>query len=677
MPAGLNKEGTGYKVPQTVGAHDKLYAADKTNDDNWMGFEYARQCATAQGSGLGLALSTQASRPLLLLAIDVDFKRCTSPEQVQELRALIEATGTYAEESQSRNGLRAMLYVDGVPTCPQPGALGPVEVYWDAGYVVMTGYSLHEQPRAMKIITAQHAAAMVEHFAQRFKTEPAPATPGSYAGEVETVDPETQTHLRSALWTLPADDYKAWIDVGNALASLGDVGRSLWMAWSATSEKFDPGEAAGKWRSFAPRSISYRSIFHWAQDRGWANPTSKAAQVGAAPKAAPEQALPTDGRELLKRFCIDVTSTENTDVPDLVQDLIADEDVTLVGGHGGAGKSFLTTQTAIGAAAGAPVLEKAVPRRLRVMYYVAEDTKKRVIRRAQLIAASMKVDLAKLIREGWLVFIDATEFDPLYDETIERHDSDDGRRTFFNKVMGATVDYERLSSMVRAFDPDLLIVDGASDTFAGEVIKQRDVKAYLRLLMRLQPARRIGVAVLVHVDRNSARGNKSDDDGYIGAAAWHNSCRRRLYLVPELDKKRKPTNNLKLEVMKHQDGPPVEALNLFRSVETRGVLLPASAAPMGDLADKVQDADRLRRVVELVAKHCEKRDITTSFDRRNTNSPDKVLGADADYPKGLEKDELVHLLNVAVNRGLLRLERFFCPVGQRYKDRFKLPQVEA
>jgi len=52
-----------------------------------------------------------------------------------------------------------------------------------------------------------------------------------------TLPPETIQHLRSALLSMRADDYKLWIDCGMALKMLGDVGRGLWLEWSLTSRK--------------------------------------------------------------------------------------------------------------------------------------------------------------------------------------------------------------------------------------------------------------------------------------------------------------------------------------------------------------------------------------------------------------------------------------------------------
>jgi hypothetical protein len=68
-------------------------------------------------------------------------------------------------------------------------------------------------------------------------TKPRGSWPSADDSSVITLPPETVQHLRSALLSMRADDYKLWIDCGMALKSLGDVGRGLWLQWSLTSEK--------------------------------------------------------------------------------------------------------------------------------------------------------------------------------------------------------------------------------------------------------------------------------------------------------------------------------------------------------------------------------------------------------------------------------------------------------
>lgn len=101
----------------------------------------------------------------------------------------------------------------------------------------------------------------------------------AYSASGVFVDPKTVTELRSALLYMRSDDRDLWIRMGMALKELSEVGRGLWLDWSATSEKFDPKVAARTWDSFKPSGTSYQAVFAEAQRQGWVNPVSNAAQA--------------------------------------------------------------------------------------------------------------------------------------------------------------------------------------------------------------------------------------------------------------------------------------------------------------------------------------------------------------------------------------------------------------
>ncbi len=88
-----------------------------------------------------------------------------------------------------------------------------------------------------------------------------------------TLPPESIQHLRGALLHIRADSRADWINMGMALHELGEVGRGLWLEWSATSEKFDAPDAAKTWDSFSPNNIGHKAVFAEAQRQGWINPT--------------------------------------------------------------------------------------------------------------------------------------------------------------------------------------------------------------------------------------------------------------------------------------------------------------------------------------------------------------------------------------------------------------------
>lgn len=107
-----------------------------------------------------------------------------------------------------------------------------------------------------------------------------------HTAPAQTLDASGLQDLREALFTLPADPYDMWIKVGLGLSGLGDTGRGLWMAWSATSDKFDPAAAAKKWESFDGASADYRTIFAEAQRHGWTNPARERAARSRVPHPA-------------------------------------------------------------------------------------------------------------------------------------------------------------------------------------------------------------------------------------------------------------------------------------------------------------------------------------------------------------------------------------------------------
>lgn len=95
---------------------------------------------------------------------------------------------------------------------------------------------------------------------------------GTSGGRDAVASPQAIADLRSALSSMPSDDRSLWVRIGHALKTLGDVGYVLWLEWSQTSEKFEPGDAARTWESFKPMHTGYQAVFAEAQIRGWANP---------------------------------------------------------------------------------------------------------------------------------------------------------------------------------------------------------------------------------------------------------------------------------------------------------------------------------------------------------------------------------------------------------------------
>lgn len=97
---------------------------------------------------------------------------------------------------------------------------------------------------------------------------------------------------RLAAWR--CDDYNPWVEVGMALAELGDVGFAMWDGWSQQSVKYQPGECDKKWSTFDPGAgCTLASLAHWAaeDDPQPRTGTVKSAQKRDAPQ---ERAQPPE-----------------------------------------------------------------------------------------------------------------------------------------------------------------------------------------------------------------------------------------------------------------------------------------------------------------------------------------------------------------------------------------------
>ena len=162
---------------------------------------------------------------------------------------------------------------------------------------------------------------------------------------------------------------------------------------------------------------------------------------------------------------------------------------------------------------------------------------------------------------------------------------------------------QHLRAMVEAFDPQLVVVDGASDTFDGNEIVKREVRGFIKSLRKIHPKRRVAVLLIVHIDRASARGGNTSDDGYSGNVAWHNSCRRRLYLhrkVVKGEDGEDESETITLRVMKNQDGAPAPDMEVRRLPS--GFWVPAVSFS-GNLANTMAPEDHAPVILSLIREY--------------------------------------------------------------------------
>lgn len=200
-----------------------------------------------------------------------------------ELAALVDQLPGYVERSPSGTGVHAIGIGSDFATLGSNST--GIEAYAHGRFFTVTGDAIGGDPEDLEPFVRGTLAPL--HSPPKPRTVPPQSEAtlnerrSSAANKSATATPNQIAELRSALAHLRADDRDLWVRMGHALHEFGDTGRGLWMDWSATSEKFDPADAARAWDSFRPTNTGHAAVFAEAQRQGWANP--KAGAGGGRP----------------------------------------------------------------------------------------------------------------------------------------------------------------------------------------------------------------------------------------------------------------------------------------------------------------------------------------------------------------------------------------------------------
>ena len=244
--------------------------------------------------------------------------------------------------------------------------------------------------------------------------------------------------------------------------------------------------------------------------------------------------------------------------------------VTLLGGHGGIGKTTLALTLGAHVVcgrdwAGLPAAKQ------RVLYLSMEDPGRLIKARLRNIATAYALPFDWLeeamdIRDG--TFSDCTL-------AIEAND-------FGTRHLVPTAAMGELQALLTLVEYGLVIVDNASDGFAGDENNRRQVRQFMRWLANIARDTDVAILLLVHIDKHAAK-HGGAGNSYSGSTAWHNTARSRLALID-------------------RDGVPVllhEKHNLGRlhtpttlAFNDHGVLVPAR------MVSKEPQADDCRVVLE-------------------------------------------------------------------------------
>lgn len=406
--------------------------------------------------------------------------------------------------------------------------------------------------------------------------------------------------LRSALAAMPADDRAEWIAVGHALVDLGETGFQLWAEWSAKSPKHKP-EDLTLWQSFAGERSGHAAVFAKAQRLGWQNPQRGAAAAlvfGGSP-------LPP-GANVEVGTIVDFAAPGNPfeALPHFVAQWIPQEEVALLSGHGGSGKSYVALSIAVHVALGHP-FGPLQTTRANVLFYSAEDGARVLRLRLAKLCRQLGIEPATLV--GKLILLDASDIDP----------------ALFRKAQLPTLN--RLAALAAEHNAGLVVIDNASDAFDGDEIRRAEVRGFIRCLRShlARPGR--AVLLLAHINKVSATGGKSaGTEDYSGSTAWHNSVRSRMSLNPEDD------DFLTIDHKKANHGPRANPVRLqWRE-----------GAPMVVTVDYRAEAarkDNHKAALVACVRKIESRGDHVSTAKSGPCTAFAAMRACAEFPEGLTK----------------------------------------
>lgn len=269
---------------------------------------------------------------------------------------------------------------------------------------------------------------------------------------------------------------------------------------------------------------------------------------------------------------IDIADAMHARVPVpefVVEPLIPRGTATLLGAHGGAGKSTLALTWCAHVAAGINWAGLNVEHG-HALFVSLEDPGPVVLYRLQKIVREYGIDWVELT--GRLRVLDGTDVDAALMTEINDHG---------NRILAATPIMAEVEQAAEG--AQLIVVDNASDGFDANENDRRQVRQFVRRLAQIAKANGAGLVLLAHVDKVAAKFG-SRGNSYSGSTAWHNSARSRLALTEDED-----SGLIVLAQEKLNLGRRADPLHLAWS--DGGVLIPVEVNPEAQEQAAQQQAD--------------------------------------------------------------------------------------
>jgi len=308
--------------------------------------------------------------------------------------------------------------------------------------------------------------------------------------------------------------------------------------------------------------------------------------------------------------------------------LIPSDNITLLGGHGGTGKSLFLLEAAAHIAMGEPFLGRRTAQGT-VVYFSAEDGASMIRRRLGPICDAFGFDPA-IVAER-LVIVDGQENSILYE-------GDDQKYGNGGKTTGV---YAALTGLIDETKAAVLIIDNASDCFDGDENKRREVRAFLKALWAAMKPSGGALVLLVHTNKTSARAKDKSTENYSGSTAWHNSARSRLALLRDSD-----AGDGRM-VLRH------EKCNLGRLADS--VLLEFRDGTIQQVFEDSTSALGDEKAILLMITEFNERGELLYANSRSPGNAFKVLSSEPGFPRRINRSAFDSVMRNLQRRGLVEV----------------------
>lgn len=348
------------------------------------------------------------------------------------------------------------------------------------------------------------------------------------------------------------------------------------------------------------------------------------------------QLVPIDLRDLMQR--------EPPAARYVFEPIIPRRVVTLLGGHGGMGKSVLALTLAVHAACGRQWGPFAAVQ-CRAVYISLEDDADTVRYRLRRIIEAYNLPPAGAV-EGLQVFDGSGA-----EATLAVEVADAG----IHRLMQTAV-MERVADACKG--AGLIVIDNASDAYGGNENERRQVRGFIRSLTQLARTSDAGLLLLAHIDKSAARAG-SAGNSYSGSTAWHNSVRSRLALISD-------ESSITLVHEKAQFSKAAEPMRL--AFVDHGVLTPldARASQWAAESQVAADADAVLDAVRAAL-------LAGRTIGANATGPASTWAALEPFPE-LPADLKTGAGKARVRAAAVRLEREGRVVKIAYRDAYRHPR---